>query len=169
MGSFKLKLFLWFALLAVLPLSVAFYGYNALAIRSETRRVDATLESALRSAVATYAGQLDAADLTARRIATEPAVQGALRAHDRAKLAALVRGSSRAAVDAPGIHVGFEGSGPEGVRTVTVLDRGRVLGRVSVYVPLDERLLTTLGSGLAPNDRILAARFGRVVVVPCKG
>ena len=37
MGSFKLKLVAWFALLALLPLGVAFYGYDALARRSETR------------------------------------------------------------------------------------------------------------------------------------
>ena len=45
MGSFKLKLVLWFALLALLPLAVAFYGYDALSKRSETRRVDAGLEA----------------------------------------------------------------------------------------------------------------------------
>ena len=55
MGSFKLKLVLWFALLALLPLAVAFYGYDSLATRSETRRTDAALESALRSAIAVYA------------------------------------------------------------------------------------------------------------------
>ena len=55
MGSFKLKLFLWFALLALLPLVVAFYGYDSLAKRSETRRVDAGLQSSLRAAVAGYA------------------------------------------------------------------------------------------------------------------
>jgi diguanylate cyclase (GGDEF)-like protein len=169
MGSFKLKLVLWFALLALLPLTVAFYGYNALATRSETRRVDATLESALRSAVADYGGQLQAAGLAAGRLAAEPAVQRALRAHDRATLASLVNVVPRAAVDAPGMHVGFDGVAPQAVRTVTVLDRGRVLGRISVHVPLDEHLLTILGSGLAPGDRIVAMRFGRVVVGSGRG
>ncbi len=36
MGSFKLKLVTWFALLALLPLAVAFYGYDSLTRRSET-------------------------------------------------------------------------------------------------------------------------------------
>jgi diguanylate cyclase (GGDEF)-like protein len=169
MGSFKLKLVLWFALLALLPLTLAFYGYNALATRSETRRVDATLESALRSAVVAYAGRLDAAGLRAGELAAEPAVQRALRAHDRAALAALVEAVPHAAVDAPGIHVGFKGAAPEGVRTVRVLDSGRVLGRVSVHVPLDKQLLTILGSGLAPGDRTLAVRFGRIVAGPGTG
>ena len=35
-GSFKLKLVFWFALLALVPLGIAFYGYDALAKRSET-------------------------------------------------------------------------------------------------------------------------------------
>ena len=47
MWSFKLKLVVWFALLALLPLAVAFYGYDTLAKRSETRRVDAGLTEAL--------------------------------------------------------------------------------------------------------------------------
>ena len=169
MGSFKLKLVLWFALLALLPLTVAFYGYDALATRSETRRVDATLESALRSAVAAYAGRLEAAGHTAGRLAAEAPVQRALRARDRRALATLVKGSPGAAVNAPGVHVGFASTSAGGVRTVTVLDRGRVLGRISVHVPLDEHLLAILGGGLAPGDKIVAARFGRVVAGPARG
>ena len=61
MWSFKLKMVLWFALLALLPLAVAFYGYDTLSKRSETRRVDAGLEAGLRGAVATYGSRLDAA------------------------------------------------------------------------------------------------------------
>src|SRR6476661_5179784 len=89
MGSFKLKLVLWFALLALLPLAVAFYGYDSLTSRSETRRADASLQAALRSAVAGYAERLDAAGLAAGGLASEPAVQRALRARDGAALAAL--------------------------------------------------------------------------------
>jgi len=169
MGSFKLKLVLWFVLLALLPLAVAFYGYDALATRSETRRADAGLESALRGAVAAYAGRLDAAGQAAGRLAAEPAVQRALRAHDRATLASLVKVFPHASVVAPGVQVGFAPLAPEGVRTVTVFDRGRVLGRISVHVPLDERLLAILGGGLAPGDRIVAARFGRVVAGQGRG
>jgi len=169
MGSFKLKLVLWFTLLAFLPLTVAFYGYDALATRSETRRTDAALESALRSAVAAYAGRLNAAGHTAERLAAEPAVQRAMRAHDRAALTGLIEDSAHAAADAPGVHVGFAAASPGGVRTVTVLDRGRVLGHVSVHVPIDDHLLTLLGGGLAPGERMVAARFGRVVAGPGRG
>jgi diguanylate cyclase (GGDEF)-like protein len=169
MGSFKLKLVLWFALLALLPLAVAFYGYDSLATRSETRRTDAALESALRSAIALYARRLDAAALTAERLATDPAVQRALRARDRPALAKLLKGEPGASVDAPGMHVGSVASSVDGVRTVGVLDRGRVLGRVSVHLNLDDRLLGILGSGLAPGDKIVATRAGHVVAGAGRG
>ncbi len=169
MGSFKLKLVLWFALLALLPLAVAFYGYDSLATRSETRRTDAALESALRSAIAVYARRLDAAALTAERLATDPAVQRALRARDRIALAKVLKNEPGASVDAPGMHVGSVASSVDGVRTVGVLDRGRVLGRVSVHLILDHRLLAILGSGLAPGDKIVATRAGHVVAGAGRG
>ena len=90
MGSFKLKLFLWFALLALLPLAVAFYGYDSLAKRSETRRVDAGLQSSLRAAVAGYQGRLDAASAQAAQLAADPQLQRALRGRDVATLRRVV-------------------------------------------------------------------------------
>jgi diguanylate cyclase (GGDEF)-like protein len=72
-------------------------------------------------------------------------------------------------VSGPGIKAGYSASSADGVRSVTVLDRGRVLGHVSVHVPLDTGLLEALGSGLAPGERIVAARLGRVVVGTGRG
>src|SRR5260221_11554 len=46
MGSFKFKLVLWFALLALLPLAIAFYGYHSLAKPTDTRRADDALRAA---------------------------------------------------------------------------------------------------------------------------
>jgi diguanylate cyclase (GGDEF)-like protein len=168
-GSFKLKLVLWFALLALLPLAVAFYGYSSLATRSETRRVDAGLQSALRGAVAGYAVRLDAAGLAAGSLASEPGLQRALRAHDRRALAALVAAVPHASVDAPDLHAGVDSASPEAVRTATVLDRGHVLGKVSVHVRLDAASLSALAGGLAPGDHIVAASFGRIVAGPGRG
>ncbi|HVW88183.1 MAG TPA: diguanylate cyclase [Gaiellaceae bacterium] len=147
-GSFKLKLVAWFALLALLPLIVAFYGYDTLARRSETRRVDATLEAALRAAVAAYSSRLDAAGARARQLAAEPKVQAAMRRHDRAALRQLLP----AAVPQPAA-----------VRTVSVLAGGKVIGRVSVGVPVDATLLQRIGGGLGPHERLLATRRGRVI------
>jgi diguanylate cyclase (GGDEF)-like protein len=168
MGSFKLKLFLWFALLALLPLVVAFYGYHSLTKRSETRRVDAGLQSSLRAAVAGYAGRLEAASTQAAQLAAEPRLQRALRGRDSATLRRVVAQVPGASVTAPGLRVGSRIS-PAGVRTITVTDRGSVLGRVSVRVPVDERLLARLASSLSPEDELVATRGGRVLAGRARG
>jgi diguanylate cyclase (GGDEF)-like protein len=150
MWSFKLKLVLWFALLALLPLAVAFYGYDTLAKRSETRRVDAGLEAGLRGAVATYGSRLDAAARSAEQLASDPALQRALRRGDRGAVQRILRGVA-------GAHLG---DGPE---SVTIVDRGRVLGRVDVSVQVDDQLLRSLAGGLPDGDRLVAVRDGRIV------
>src|SRR3954451_15572058 len=86
-GSFKLKLVTWFALLALLPLAVAFYGYDSLTRRSESARTDAALDAGLRGVVAGYSARLDAATAKARQVARDPSLQRALRRHDRRALA----------------------------------------------------------------------------------
>ncbi len=150
MGSFKLKLVVWFALLALLPLAVAFYGYDTLARRSETRRVDAALEAGLRGAVAGYGAKLDAAARSATALATDPVVQRALRGGDTATV-------RRELARVPNAHLG---GGPG---SVAVLDRGRVLGRISVSVPVDSRLLVPLRGALEQGDKLLGVQDGRIV------
>jgi diguanylate cyclase (GGDEF)-like protein len=151
MWSFKLKLVVWFALLALLPLAVAFYGYDTLAKRSETRRVDAGLEAGLRGAVAAYGTRLDAAGRSAQQLAADPALQRALRGGD-------VSTVQRILGRVPGAHLGSGGPA-----SVAVIDRGRVLGRISVSVPITDRLVLSLAGGLADGDRLVAVRDGRVV------
>src|SRR5437764_14666074 len=112
MWSFKLKLVLWFALLALLPLAVAFFGYDTLAQRRQTRRVDAALQAGLRGAVAAYSARLDAAARSATALATDPALQRALRGGDRATV-------RREIARVPNAHLG------RGPGSVAVLDRGR--------------------------------------------
>src|SRR5439155_22054548 len=89
-GSFKLKLVLWFALLALLPLGVSLYGYDSLAKRGEARRIDGGLESALRGAIAGYGLRLQAASTEASRLARDPVVQRALRRRDTITPAGIV-------------------------------------------------------------------------------
>lgn len=162
-GSFRLKLVLWFALLAVVPLGIAFYGYDALAKRSETRRTDSGLESALRGALAGYAIRLDAASSQAEQLARDPRMQRALRRHDRAALRALVAPVEGAAVS-DGRFVAGATAAPAGVRTVTVVGGGTILGRVSVRVPIDDALLRQLGAGLASGNRLVAVKSEAIVV-----
>jgi hypothetical protein len=143
MGSFKFKLVVWFALLALLPLAIAFYGYDSLAKRSETRRADAALQAGLRGAVAGYSERLDAAGVAAQRLAADPILQRALRGHDQRTLKKIL---SRV----PGAHLG------NGSRSVSVLYRGRLLGRVSVSVPLNQR--TRRVSSPVERGRCLSSR-----------
>src|SRR5919201_2292304 len=89
MGSFKLKLVLYFALLALLPTAIAFYGFNTLAQRSETRRVDARLQAGLRGSLAALQARLDGAEEEARTIARSQRLQRALRTHDEATAAEI--------------------------------------------------------------------------------
>lgn len=161
-GSFKLKLVLWFALLALLPLGVSLYGYDSLAKRGEARRVDGGLESALRGAVAGYGLRLQAATTEASRLARDPAVQRALRRRDTITLARVVAPVANGEIRGSGFTVGSTGT-LAAVRSVTVIDRTRILGKVSVGVPVDGALLTALGASLAAGDRLVAVRGGRVV------
>jgi len=161
--SFKLKLALWFAVLALLPLTVAFVGLDSLAKRSETQRVDATLESALRGAVVGYGTQLDAASTEASRLASEPELQAALRTRDRAALVRALRGHPFAAASAPGISVG-KPPALAGSSTVAVVNEVSVLGHVVVWVPFDASLVRVLGAGLPTGSHLVATRNGRIVV-----
>lgn len=164
-GSFKVKLVLFFAVLALLPLAIAFYGYDSLAHRSETGRADARLEAGLRVAVAGYATRLDAAAVSAEHLAAQPALGRALRGRDRRTLGRLVRTTPRAAVVAPGLRVGTVPAGAA-TKSVAVLDNGRTLGRVVVSVPLDASLLRTLSAGFDEGDRLVVLRAGRSDVTP---
>ena len=50
MGSFKLKLVVYFSVISLLPFAAAFSGLEAVTDRNETRRVDGTLETGVRQA-----------------------------------------------------------------------------------------------------------------------
>jgi diguanylate cyclase (GGDEF)-like protein len=164
MVSFKFKLVLWFALLALLPLGASFYGFDTLAKRSETRRADATLEAALRSAVAGYGNRLNAAGTLATQLAERTDLQNALRHRNRAALARALRATANAAVVTRGINVGNEPA-PAGRVTAKVVDHGHTLGRVIVSVPLGGAELAVLGAGLPAGDRLIAAQRDAVPLV----
>lgn len=155
MGSFKYKLVAWFALLALLPLAVAFGGYASLARRSELQRADSQLQAGLRAAVAAYGTRVDAAGAKAEALARDVRVQRALRAHDRAALARLLPPPPQ---------------GPAVVRSVAAVGPGaRVLGRISVPVLIDDRLVSSLARSLPPGEQLVATIAGRVVAGRGKG
>src|SRR5579862_6696789 len=74
MRSFKVKLICYFALLAILPTCLAFYGFDGLNKRREAQRVDSRLRADVRFAIAGYAQQLDASERRAQPISIAAAV-----------------------------------------------------------------------------------------------
>jgi diguanylate cyclase (GGDEF)-like protein len=74
MTSFKFKLVSYFALVALVPVCGAFYGFDTIAKRRETQRIDNRLRADVRAAVAGYSQQLDAAERRAQPVSLPDAV-----------------------------------------------------------------------------------------------
>jgi diguanylate cyclase (GGDEF)-like protein len=147
MISFKLKLVLYFLLLALLPLVAAFAGFSALEERSQLRLADARLQGGLRSVLAAYEGELDAAEANARALAESPAFQRALAARHRTALARLARSRPHVEVRSTGgVRIGSVDSAHPRREAVVIDARGREIGTVAVAVPGDAALLRRLRS-----------------------
>ena len=169
MGSFKLRLVIYFMLLALFPLLAATWAFGEVAERGETGAADGRLSTAIRVAQADYEEQVEDAADTASSLAHATQVQRALARSDRS---ALVRTSRE--VD----HVAFYSRGGEliageepgrfDVTRATDVVRapgGRQLGTVVAHVPFDDRLLRALGTkaALDEGDRFALVVDGRVI------
>jgi diguanylate cyclase (GGDEF)-like protein len=140
MGSFKLKLVLYFSVISLLPFAAAFSGLEAVTDRNETRRVDGMLETGVRAGLAQYADEVAAAQRRATQLARDPAFQRALARRDSRALGVLVRREGNLRVEAPrGLRFGAI-SEPAVERGVTVRGRSGRLGRVVAGVSLDRAL-----------------------------
>ena len=134
LGSFKHKLAVYFLVLAVAPLSAAFWGFGTFANRAEERRVDARLGAELRAVTAAYDRRIDRLSAAARGLARRTNVR---RHHTVVGRRATL----------------------EATRTLEVRAGRRVVGSILVALPLDRRLLDELraDAGLASGDRIVFA------------
>jgi two-component system cell cycle response regulator len=164
-GNFKIRLAAYFALIAILPFAAAFQGFHSLSNRSETRRVDAVLQSALRASLAGYAEELNRAERSASALARTRSFQQALTERDRAQLAKLVKrhGNVRVVVNG-GLTVGRTPT-PAAKRLVAVVGPKRTLGEVIAAVPIDARLVRRLRTraGLEPHQRLAFFSGDRIV------
>ena len=125
MGSFKLRLVIYFMLLALLPLVAATVAFSEVAERGETGSTDSRLSTAIRVAQADYEDQLD--EERRRRPARSPARPACSRRSPPAAArpsCAWRRRSSTAAFYSPS-HDFLAGERPgpfDGVREVPVKD-----------------------------------------------
>lgn len=151
LGSFKHKLAVYFLLLAVAPLTAAFWGFGTVTKHDEERRVDSRLEAELRSVSAAYDRRAGRALALARTIAGRRDVQRGLR---RGRFGPLPRGV--AVLGPHRLSVGPRGT-IESTQTVRVRAGRRVLGSILALVPLDRPLLRQLRleTGLAHGDRVV--------------
>jgi diguanylate cyclase (GGDEF)-like protein len=165
-GSFKVRLAAYFALIALLPFAAAFQGFHSLSKRSETRRVDAVLQAGLRSALAAYARELDEVEREATALARGRGFQRALAERDRRRLARMVQAHRDLTVRAGSrLAVGKRPS-IAATRVVEVRAAKRKLGEVVGTLALDRQLILRLkaraGLDATPhlafvsNDRVLA-------------
>src|SRR3954452_11222636 len=164
--SFKLKLVGYFLLVSVLPLGAAGWALHSVEKSSESRRVDVRLEAGLRALVATYKGQLSAADRHARTLATSPDLQHALLRGDRRELRRLVAANHGVRLQTRTLRIGPRMISP-GTR-VAIVNRSSVVGTLVSGVPLTKAALARLRvhSGLDPRDRLAVIQHGRIAVGP---
>jgi PAS domain S-box-containing protein len=151
-------------MLLALPLAVAFWAFAGWDSGKQQSKADSRLQGRLRAAVADYGRVLDHAEQRARDLASSPRVQHALAGRDRRMLARLAgrdvsftlgRSAGSATADAV-------------TRSVEVVARERVLGRVIVKVPFDSGLLAKLERAAALRDgsRLVFARGDALTIGP---
>jgi diguanylate cyclase (GGDEF)-like protein len=174
MGSFKLRLVTYFMLLSLLPLVAATWAFSEVARRGETGSADARLSTALRVAVADHTEQVrDEAAGAANSLARATSVQRAFLTHNRAALIRTARAVPHSAFySGSELLVGVRPPALSVAREAEVVTRtGKVIGRVSVFVPLDGELVSGLRSraGLERTDRFVLVADRKVIAPPGDG
>ena len=164
MGSFKLKLVVYFSVISLLPFAAAFSGVEAVTDRNETRRVDGMLETGVRAGLAHYADEVAATERRASELAREPTFQRALARRDRRALRRFVASRPNLRLDAAhGLRLGTIAQ-PAVERAVTVRGRRGRLGRVVAGLPLDNQLAARVrrSAGVDPGSQVAFVRAGRI-------
>ena len=164
-GSFKVKLVVYFLLLSLLPVALAFWGFTTVAGRSETRGVDARLQAGLRASLASYQERLDAAQRDAEAVAASPAFKREVDRHDLSGLVHGLQGTENVSFEtSDGVQVGLRPRFAAS-RSVPVLTPSGIGGTVTVSVPFDESLVDAIRphAGLAPGTALAILHGNRIV------
>jgi diguanylate cyclase (GGDEF)-like protein len=164
MGSFKLKLVVYFSVISLLPFAAAFSGLEAVTDRNETRRVDGILETGVRAGLAHFAEETKATELRATRLARSAAFQHALARRDRRTLRRILAGRPNVRIEAGRELMLGRISDPSVERAVVVQGRLGRLGRVVAGLPLDDRLARRVrrDAGIRSGGQVALARDGRI-------
>jgi diguanylate cyclase (GGDEF)-like protein len=164
LGSFKVKLVLYFLLLSVLPMVAAFWGFANVAGQSETRRVDARLQGGLRTALASYQEQIDAAQRSATDLTRSPDFQRAVESRNPVALDRIVEPMNNVSVESGRLHSG-EKPAFAATREADVITPDGLTATVTVAVPFNEKLVRSLrdGSGLGDDEALAVLRSGTIV------
>jgi diguanylate cyclase (GGDEF)-like protein len=164
MGSFKLKLVVYFSVISLLPFAAAFSGLEAVTDRNETRRVDGMLETGVRAGLAHYAGEIAVAQRKAAELAHDPSFQRALARRDRRALRRIVASMSNLRLETPqGLRLGTVAQ-PAVERAVIVRGRDGRLGRIVAGVSLDDKLAVRVrrGAGVERGSHVVFVRSGLI-------
>lgn len=170
MKSFKAKLVVHFVLLSLVPLIAANLGFIRAERDRAAREADRALAVGLRAATTAYAETLRVAQARADDVARRPSTAAALAAGDRAAMARAIAGASDVTISNSRVRVGRIPPGSVR-RTATVVQRGRTIGSVTAFVPVDDRVVASLRrrSGLAPPAGLAFTVDGRVAAGLARG
>ena len=139
MGSLKLKLVVYFSLIALMPFAAALSGLQSITDRSETRRADGILETGVRAGLARFSDEVASAQRRAAELARDPSFQRALSRRDRRVLRRALAKQPNLRLEARGLTFGSS-TRPAIERSVAVQGRHGPLGRVVAGVRLDDSL-----------------------------
>jgi diguanylate cyclase (GGDEF)-like protein len=152
------------------PLLAASWAFSEVSTKSELANTDARLNAALRVAVRDYAQTIrDDAAATANSLANATTVQHAFLTRDRAALIRLSNEIPNAAFYSRGrLLAGTDAPDLSAQRLSLVTVRGKEIGRIVVWLPLDNGLLRELrdNSGLERGDILLLSTGGQIVAGP---
>jgi len=164
LGSFKIKLALYFILLTLVPAGAAVWAFSSASAQSEGRRVDTRLEADLRLTLAVYQERVDAAQTEATHLARDPAFQVALQRHDRSALEAILKTKPHLAVHAGSFRVG-QVPARALHRQADVITRNGLAGVVVASVRLDDAFVDALRrhAGLPRDDRLALLSGDRIL------
>jgi diguanylate cyclase (GGDEF)-like protein len=156
----RLRLALYFVILALIPLGVVTWVLNRSTVHSEADKVDTRLIGVAQSARLEFGAAVRQAQRRAKSLALD--------ATTRDDLVSLVGGEKDAAVLVDGRVLAGSVSSPALLRSARRYVNGKLIGTVVVSVPYDRSLtkLLSAAAALGPDDVLALERDGTIVAGP---